>query len=54
MFFLILLLFFFLLNWFATYVMAIIPIHLFTYLGSLGQLLLLAVVLLILSWFFGE
>ena len=54
MFFVFVLLFLFAINWLASYIMAIIPIHLFTYLGSLSQLLLLAIVLIVIGWLFGE
>ncbi len=54
MFLIIVVLFFFVVNWFASYVMAIIPIHLLAYVGSFLQLMLLIIVLLLFTWFFGE
>ncbi len=54
MFFVMLVLFFFVVNWTASYVMAIIPIHLLTYVGSFLQFILLIIVLLLFSWFFGD
>ncbi len=54
MFLVIVLLFFFAVNWIASYVMAIIPIHLLTFLGSFLQFFLLIMVLLLFTWFFGE
>jgi hypothetical protein len=51
---LILMLFFFGINWIASYVMVIIPIHLGNYLGSFWGLTLGIIILLIFSWFFGD
>ncbi len=54
MFIVIVVLFFFIVNWFASYVMAIIPIHLLTYIGSFLQVILLMMILLLFTWFFGD
>ncbi len=50
----IILLFFFAINWLASYTMAIIPIHLLNGLGSFLSLMLGIMLLMLLSWFFGE
>ncbi len=54
MFLIIVLLFFFGVNWIASYVMAIIPIHLFTFVGSFLQFMLLIMIFLLFTWFFGD
>ncbi|WP_198648235.1 hypothetical protein [Cyanothece sp. BG0011] len=54
MFLIIVVLFFFVVSWVAANTLVIFPIHLFTSLGSFGHLILLILVLLLFSWFFGE
>ncbi len=54
MFFVIVILFFFTVNWIASYAMAILPIHFLAFLGSLLQLFLLIIVLILFTWFFGD
>ncbi|ACB51998.1 hypothetical protein cce_2650 [Crocosphaera subtropica ATCC 51142] len=54
MFLVIVVLFFFVVSWFAAYTLVIIPIHLLSSLGSLLNLSLLIMVLLLFTWFFGD
>ena len=54
MFLVIVVLFFFVINWITSYLLVIVPIHLLRDLGHLGELLFFIAILLIFSWFFGD